>query len=154
MSTNSKPSSYNIVSKKNKQETKKQIEFPVNRLIIRPWPDKILDKLGYDPCSEYVEKYWLPIIGPTTLLLLRNVSKKLKTYNQVQISLYELGPSLGLTHKGGKNSPLWKSILRANRFKLAQLCKDTLYVRLHFPPLNNYQIEKLPEVLQSQIKAK
>ena len=36
-------------------------------LTIRPWPDDVIDSLGHDPRSHYVETYWLGILGPPTM---------------------------------------------------------------------------------------
>ena len=33
-------------------------------LAVRPWPDPVIDALGHDPRSAYVEQYWLPILRP------------------------------------------------------------------------------------------
>jgi hypothetical protein len=35
--------------------------------MIVPWPDPMIDTLGHDPRSFYVEAFWLPILGPTSL---------------------------------------------------------------------------------------
>ena len=35
-------------------------------LAVRPWPDPVIDALGHDPRSAYVEQYWLGILGPPT----------------------------------------------------------------------------------------
>ena len=43
-------------------------------LAIRPWPDPVIDTLGHDPRSLYVERFWLPTLGPTSLLLLRRIA--------------------------------------------------------------------------------
>ena len=40
---------------------------------IRPWPDPVIDALGHDPRSSYVETYWLGILGPSTTWLLRRL---------------------------------------------------------------------------------
>jgi hypothetical protein len=31
------------------------------------WTDPVIDTLGHDPRSWYVEQFWLGIIGPTTI---------------------------------------------------------------------------------------
>jgi hypothetical protein len=31
-------------------------------LRIRPWSDDVVDKLGFDPRSSYVEEFWLEIL--------------------------------------------------------------------------------------------
>jgi hypothetical protein len=33
-------------------------------LRIEPWADPVIDHLGHDPRSAYVEHFWLPILGP------------------------------------------------------------------------------------------
>ncbi len=40
-------------------------------LPVRPWPDGVIDALGHDPRSLYVERFWLGILGPSTTWLLR-----------------------------------------------------------------------------------
>ena len=43
--------------------------FPV--MSVRPWPDPLLDRFGHDPRSPYVERFWLPVVGPSGTLLVR-----------------------------------------------------------------------------------
>jgi hypothetical protein len=38
-------------------------------LTVRPWPDPLIDTLGYDPRSRYVETFWLPTLGPPSLAI-------------------------------------------------------------------------------------
>ena len=35
---------------------------------VEPWPDPVIDELGHDPRSAYVETFWLPVLGPTTTI--------------------------------------------------------------------------------------
>jgi hypothetical protein len=42
------------------------LSFTSDTLLIRPWPDEVIDALGFDPRSPYVETYWLGILGPST----------------------------------------------------------------------------------------
>lgn len=32
-------------------------------LPVRPWPDGVIDALGHDPRSPYVERFWLVMSG-------------------------------------------------------------------------------------------
>ncbi len=41
--------------------------LPAASLHIRPWPDPVIDRLGHDPRSAYVERFWLGVLGPSTL---------------------------------------------------------------------------------------
>ena len=42
------------------------LELPADRLSIHPWPDPVIDQVGHDPRSTYVERFWLGILGPST----------------------------------------------------------------------------------------
>ena len=44
------------------------------------WLDPIADPHGVDPCSRYVELYWLGIIGPSATWLLRRLSYGLEVH--------------------------------------------------------------------------
>ena len=41
-------------------------EASVPTLSISAWSDPIIDTLGHDPRSDYVERFWLPTLGPTS----------------------------------------------------------------------------------------
>jgi hypothetical protein len=45
-------------------------------LRIEPWLDPVIDEVGYDPRSEYVETFWLPVLGPTTITQVQYGSKR------------------------------------------------------------------------------
>ncbi len=51
---------------------------PPATLAIQPWPDGVIDALGHDPRSHYVEQYWLGILGPSTTWLLRRLAAGLE----------------------------------------------------------------------------
>lgn len=34
-------------------------------LVIIPWHDDVVDAIGFDPRSHYVELFWLNVLGPT-----------------------------------------------------------------------------------------
>ena len=48
-------------------------------LAVRPWPDPVIDALGHDPRSAYVEHFWLGILGPSTTWLLRRLAAGFET---------------------------------------------------------------------------
>ena len=120
-------------------------------LHIERWSDPLIDRLGHDPRSRYVERFWLGILGPSTTLLLRLCADALDDApGGVQLELTEVAAQLGLGHKGGRNSPLARSILRACRFGAARAAgKNTLEVRTRLAPLNRGQVERLSRELQS-----
>src|SRR5580704_15030044 len=46
----------------------------VEVLRIVGWPDPVIDRLGFDPRSVYVETFWLGVLGPTCTWFLRLVA--------------------------------------------------------------------------------
>lgn len=123
--------------------------FPEETVTVTPWPDPVLDNLGHDPRSLYVERYWLSILGPSSLLLLRRLAGELER----QPDGFSLRPArwaaeMGLGMKGGKHGPFWRSLERCCRFGAARRNGSLLTVRRRLPPLTLRQVERLPEQLQ------
>jgi hypothetical protein len=79
------------------------LEFPEHTLYVTPWTDPVLDKLGHDPRSPYTERYWLPILGPSTILLLRKLATELEQHpTGYQLNTTQWAHELGLEIKGGQ----------------------------------------------------
>ena len=120
-------------------------------LRIQPWPDEVIDALGHDPRSHYVETYWLGILGPSTTWLLRRLVAGLDASPEgFDLPLAETARSLGLGDKGGRHSPFMRALTRLVQFDLAQAQGPVLAVRRKVPPLNRRQVARLPASLQEQ----
>ena len=119
-------------------------------LTVRPWPDDVIDSLGHDPRSSYVETYWLGILGPSATWLLRRLVTGLEAHPAgFDLPLLETARCIGLGHKGGHHSPFIRSLGRLCKFDLAQAQGDgVLAVRRKVPPLSRRQVVRLPESLQ------
>ena len=119
-------------------------------LDVRPWPDPVLDTLGHDPRSAYVEEFWLGILGPTTTWLLRRLVAVLDEHPEgTTVALTELSRVLGLGRRAGRNGPVERCIERAVYFEVARIEEDgALAVRRRLPPLTRRQVVRLPSSLQ------
>src|ERR671933_2368459 len=70
---------------------------PPATLPVRPWPDGVIDALGHDPRSVYVERFWLGILGPSTTWLLRRLAAGLEAEPAgFSLSLPDTAQALGL----------------------------------------------------------
>jgi hypothetical protein len=120
-------------------------------LIVRPWPDPVIDAVGHDPRSAYVEQFWLSVLGPSTTWLIRRIAAGLEANPAgFPLDLASMARELGVGHMGGRHSPFVRALGRVCQFELAQLDDDgRLHVRRKLPPLNRRQIERLPESLQA-----
>jgi hypothetical protein len=129
-----------------------QLCFAPDVLHVRPWPDEVIDNLGHDPRSSYVEEYWLGILGPSTVWLLRRLAAGFE-YSPAgfDLDLAETARSLGLGDRSGRHSPFVRSINRTIQFGLAQLSgTEELYVRRRLPPLNRARLCRLSPALQAR----
>lgn len=117
---------------------------------IQPWPDPVIDTLGHDPRSVYVETFWLPTLGPTSLLLMRHLAHRLDSQPEgIELAIGETAQALGLGHRDGSSSPVLRSLGRLEQFDLA--CADgrgTVAVRRNVPPVNRRHVRRLPPTLQ------
>ncbi|MEM7323118.1 MAG: hypothetical protein AAF531_08530 [Actinomycetota bacterium] len=127
------------------------LRFPADRLRVTPLADPVLDRLGHDPRSGYVERFWLPILGPSCLLLLRRLATELEQNpDGFVLTTGAWAAEMGLGMKGGRNGPFWRAIERGCRFGAAQRNGGLLAVRRRLPPLTARQVERLtPELRQA-----
>jgi hypothetical protein len=122
----------------------------VTVLPIRPWPDGVIDALGHDPRSPYVERFWLGILGPSTTWLVRFLANGLDASPEgFDLDLASTAQALGLGSKGGRHSPFMRALSRCCQFDVAEARPDgTLAVRRKLPPLSRRQVLRLsPELV-------
>jgi hypothetical protein len=121
-------------------------------IVVTPWTDPVVDSLGHDPRSWYAETFWLPTLGPTSLLLLRHLADRFdRAPDGVTLAVGETAASLGLGTGESENAPLMRSVLRLVQFDLA--CRsgdDTFAVRRKVPPVNRRHVRRLPVALQAR----
>ncbi|MGH9067768.1 MAG: hypothetical protein ACRD0J_09810 [Acidimicrobiales bacterium] len=119
-------------------------------LLIRAWPDPVIDTLGHDPRSGYVEGYWLGILGPSTTWLLRRLVAGLEeSPSGFELDLADTARRLGLGGKGGRHSPFRRALSRLVQFEMAQVRPSgAMHVRRKVPPLSQRQVAHLPPSLQ------
>ena len=125
-------------------------------LTVLPWPDSVIDRLGHDPRSSYVERFWLPVLGPTACWLLRRLAAHLEREPEgFELPVDETALSLGLGVRPGRQAPLRRTIERCCQFRVAHLDGGaaTLLVRRKLPPLTRNQVSRLPESLQAAHEA-
>lgn len=124
---------------------------PASALLVRPWPDPVIDEVGHDPRSPYVERFWLGVLGPTATWLLRRLAAGLEASPAgFELDLAATATELGLGSHTGAHSPFVRSLQRCCRFGAADLVDDaTLRVRRKLPPLNRAQVERLPDGLRA-----
>jgi hypothetical protein len=131
------------------EETEEKAEGGI--VTVRPWPDQIIDSLGHDPRSAYVEKFWLGILGPSTTFLLRHLAAALEESPAgTDLRLEATARRLGLGGRPGRGSPFLRAFDRLVKFDLARRpTPEVIQVRRRVPPLNRRQLSQLPAELRT-----
>ncbi len=125
-------------------------EAGLGSIQISAWIDPVVESLGFDPRSSYVEHFWLPILGPSCIFLLRRLAYlfDLDTATQ-EVSLREVSFEIGLGSPKGYGNSITRTLNRCIQFDMAKLLPNgTLTVRRSLPPLNQRQLARLPVDLQ------
>jgi hypothetical protein len=123
-------------------------------LTIRPWPDDVIDALGHDPRSAYVERFWLGVLGPSAVWLLRRLAAGLESSPAgFELPLGDTAKALGIGGQG-RSSSFARTLGRICQFDLArvELTDDApgVAVRRKLPPLARRHLVRLPASLQEE----
>lgn len=102
--------------------------------------------------SEYFEKFWLGIIGPSCVIVLRKICSELdKSPSGLSVDSEVFASCLGIGVRGGKNAPLFRTLTRLQRFGLVKQFSDGHYaVRTMVPYLSKYYLSRLPFCIQAE----
>ena len=125
------------------------VAFPFPSIHVVGWPDPLVERIGHDPRSPYVERCWLGVLGPSTTWLLRRLAEGLDPEpDGFDLNLADTAAELGLAGFGGRNSPFMRSLQRLCQFGLGRFGTSGLAVRRRVPPLAQRQLERLPASVQ------
>ncbi len=121
-------------------------------LEIRAWHDDVVDQLGFDPRSPYVERFWpsraRPVDSPGCCAGWQPGSKP--TFDGFTLPLGDTARALGLGGDGA-SSPFARALRRCCQFDMARAeGPGTLAVRRHLPPLARRHLQRLPESIQAE----
>src|SRR5215218_63293 len=121
-------------------------------LEVRPWPDPVIDAVGHDLRSAYVERYWLPILGPSCTLLLRQLAERFDHEPEgFVLDVASCARSLGLGGGLGRQAPLGRAITRCSQFGATQRFGPAgVVVRRKLPTMARHQLARLPDALQAE----
>ena len=119
-------------------------------LVVVPWHDDVVDAIGYDPRSTYVENFWLSVLGPTTTWIVRRMVTGLDEYpGGYELDLAQTAAALGLVFSPGAANPFARSLHRAVLFGAAQPVPGGLAVRRRLPPVSTRHLQRMPPYLQA-----
>jgi hypothetical protein len=85
--------------------TEPMLAADVATVMVVPWHDPVVDAVGYDVRSNYVELFWLNVLGPTATWTLRRLVSGLDRYPLgYELDLGETASMLGLAYSAGTSN--------------------------------------------------
>src|ERR671910_1917686 len=128
------------------------------RLIRRPHPDRMVRGSGITPTDPYLEWCWLPVVGPSTVALVRHVAELTSTSGEARIPLNDLSRLLGLgaVDVPSRNNKLVRTLTRAEQFGLAFTSlgapgeQVTFGIHGHVALIPARLLDRLPEVARQR----
>jgi hypothetical protein len=114
------------------------------RLRLVPMADQ---RLVHDPSGEYSRLFWLPVVGPTALVLVQFMAAS----GRVEMPAEVIARSLGLAGHG-QQSPLIRTLNRLRRFELTVAAgPEHWLVADAFPDLPSALRRRLPDHAQALV---
>jgi hypothetical protein len=123
--------------------------LPEPTVMIVPWHDPVVDTIGYDVRSTYVELFWLNVLGPTATWLIRRLVFGLDRYPLgYELDLEETAGSLGLSFAVNTACPFARAVSRCVMFGAAQPLDGAIAVRRKLPPVARRHLNRMPQPLR------
>ncbi len=118
-------------------------------LVVVPWVDPVVEEVGFDVFSRYVELFWLPIMGPSALWILRRIVMGFAEFpGGYEVDTEEIALAVGLSFTQGANCPFTRALRRCQWFGASQLVQGGLAVRMKLPPVSRRQVQRFPTGLK------
>jgi len=127
------------------------MELPITdqHLMVVPWHDPVVDSVGYDVRSQYVELFWLNVLGPTATWILRRLVLGFDRYPLgYELDLEETACALGLSYTIGTANVFVRSLNRCVLFGVSQPTEGGLAVRRKVPPVAARHLARMPAHLR------
>ena len=114
-------------------------------LMVVPWHDPVVDSVGFDVRSLYVELFWLNVLGPTATWTLRRLAHGLERYPLgYELDLVETASMLGLAYSPTTSNSFGRALQRCAMFGMSQPVEGALAVRRRVPPVAARHLARMP----------
>ncbi len=119
-------------------------------VMVVPWHDPVVDAVGHDVRSHYVELFWLNVLGPTATWTLRRLVTGFDRYPLgYELDLGQTASMLGLAYSAGTSNSFARALHRCTLFGVAQPLPGGLAVRRRVPPVAARHLSRMPPQLQA-----
>ena len=119
-------------------------------LTVIPWHDETTAATGFSARSDYVEWFWLPVLGPSATWLLRRIDVGFDEFpNGYVLDAVATARALGIAARDEAGTIFTRALARLQTFGVAHQARESLAVRRSLPVISHRQIERLPPHLHA-----
>jgi hypothetical protein len=126
-------------------------------VFIAPWRQPLADTLGHDSRGPYVERFWLPVLGPSATWLIRTIGWGLAAQpDGYLVDLSAVARTMGVSERLGRSSTMHRALTRLCQFDLATVHDEhpsgtpMLHARSVIPWLSRRLVLTLPSFLREE----
>ena len=126
-------------------------QLPDGHLVVHPvpHPNRAVHQAGFGLDHPYIERCWAPVVGPSSVLLLRRFPELWRDAVPASVDFDEFSRTLGLGRSTGRHSKLARTIDRLVTFGFARRAEDgSLEVFTTVRPVPENQVARLPRWTQ------
>lgn len=114
-----------------------------------PWRDTTVESLGFPVRSDYVEWFWLPVLGPSATWLLRRIDLGFDEFpDGYTLDSRATAQALGIAARNDAGTIFGRAIERLQSFGVAHGNSDALAVRRVLPPVAQRHLNRMPTNLR------
>ena len=118
-------------------------------IVVVPWSDPVVDDGGASVFSRYVELYWLPILGPSALWILRRMVMGFESFpHGYALDCASTATDMGLRFSPSPNNSFSRSLQRCLYFGALQVHQGGLAVRCYLPAISKRHLQRLSPALR------
>lgn len=111
------------------------------------WAARALPNPNMSLTGDYLEYVWLPLLGPSAVLVLRRLGRILGApdhHRTHSIGRTALAAGIGVGDGGGRNAPIVRTLHRLERFGFIEITGDHIRVNPTVRPVPPSLVDRLP----------
>jgi len=114
-----------------------------------PWRDATVESLGFPVRSEYVEWFWLPVLGPSATWLLRRIDVGFDQFpDGYVLDARSTARALGIAARDDAGTIFARALSRLQSFGIAHGNCNSLAVRRVLPPVAQRHLSRMPAAVR------
>ena len=118
-------------------------------IVVVPWSDPVVDEDGASVFSRYAELYWLPILGPSALWILRRIVMGFEeSPHGFELDCATTATDMGLRFSLSPNNSFSRSLQRCLYFGALQVHQGGLAMRCYLPAISKRHLQRLSPALR------